>query len=168
MTHRNATLGALATLAIVAALPATGAAHTAACIDGSIRPDYTNLSPVITDNGDGTTTVRWSDGFTVTTASCAPVPVPVEPAPVPVPEQLQPTPRPTPTPGPTITKTPTPGPRITPPPKRHRYRCPAGLLPSKSWQRIIFRRHGVRCPIRPSRAPRPHIAVAGEWKAAGR
>lgn len=93
-------------------------------------------------------------------AASAAVTCPAPPAPEPVP-----VPAPTPVTVPTIekapVKTPTAG-RTANPPKRVRYRCPAPL-PSKAWQRIIFRRHGVRCPLLHP-APPVHIAVAGEWK----
>lgn len=92
----------------------------------------------------------------VTCPAPAPAPAPVEVSPAPVPATVPP-------PGETPVKVTAPGRRADQPvkrPPRPRYLCPAPL-PSKAWQRIILRRHGVRCPVRRPRPP-VHVAVAGE------
>lgn len=104
---------ATAAAAAALALPATGSAHTAPCIDGRIVPDYLQLSPVIEQGPDGSATVRWSDGYTVQVAACGAAPAPM-PVPVPVavetPGSVVPTPQPVITPGPQTVGKPKPRP----------------------------------------------------------
>lgn len=92
---------ALAALAAgAAAIPASASAHTARCADQVIVTDYNYLNPVLTKNPDGSTTVVWSDGYTVTVPSCTPIPTEPTPAPEPTPPEATPQ-EPTPTPAPT-------------------------------------------------------------------
>lgn len=186
--------------AIVALLPATGAANVGAtCADQVVTVALTGWNPGPNALEDLTVTVGGQtarsgpfgfDGpdFTFTVPapaagelvattrrfgvvhvsppgqSCAPVAV--TPSPVAIvspgtpPGPVEISPGPVESPG-TIT-----GPRrpSRPPvrlvPRAPRYRCPAPL-PSKAWQRIILRRHGVRCPLRHPKPPM-HVAVLGE------
>lgn len=167
MNYRVITAGALAGAAL---LPAGASAHKAACVDGQIVTDFNQLNPVVTRGADGSATIVWGDGYTVTLPACGPTP-----APTPLPPETVPLPPPPIMPPPVIVPPPiTPlncaqlratgaGPKwlkargcVKPPVS---YRCPARLLPSKAWQTIIFNRHGVRCPfVQPPKRRTPAVA----------
>lgn len=165
MRHRSSlvlTASAAALLAAGAQASAHNAAAVLECTTATITADRfaggsNPATAVVTVDGvapDHTRAPYEAARAVVVCPSPAPVPGPVI------------TPTPGPSPGP-VTETPktatTPGPTSRPPvkrPARPRYLCPAPL-PSKAWQRIILRRHGVRCPLRRP-APPVHIAVTGE------
>lgn len=170
-------LAILATAGAAAVAVPLAAAHNAPVVcstDGhlTVTPDTLRLHPVVSfDATARTVTVTWDDGFVVTNpipegcAVPAPTPTPGEQGPVGPPGPAGPA-------GPAGTPAPVPTPKpvncarlrsqgagtkwlklhgcvLTP----ASYRCPRYLLPSKGWQTIIHRRHGVWCPVVPSRKP---------------
>lgn len=152
MNRTSLALTAATAAALV--LPATGSAHQAPCIDGRIVPDYLHLDPVITTAPDGSATVRWSDGYTVQVAACAPAPVPVVVV----------------TPGEPVTPTPVivtnPQPVTTPKPKPRRPRPTCAQLRRAGAGPLTYARlgHYPSCVVpRTIRHPRrvPSVPVAG-------